>query len=81
MSTRQLSGVRVVHSAGAFARLEVMPCAYCASVAYCAADCGLAPWNDNKSPASRFVHVMRMRRWVGWPLDARDIFFAHGGSR
>jgi hypothetical protein len=54
------------------------PCATCRSFGLCAADCSLAPWNDEPArfPApSRFAYLVRQRRWLGWPGPRSALFF------
>ncbi len=50
-------------------------CADCNSIAYCAVDCAIAPWNQNTAPLTRFACLRRMVRWVGgrFALDKREV--------
>lgn len=43
-------------------------CHECRSHLLCAADCGNAPWNHDKPPVSRFLYLLRLRRWAGSPV-------------
>lgn len=56
---------------------DYAPCSYCESHGLCAADCANAPWNHDREPsASRFVYLLRQRRWCKSPVPRRDIFWA-----
>jgi hypothetical protein len=52
-------------------------CWDCNNITYCALDCGLAPWNQDRAPPPRaqrqFHYLLRFRRWLGWPIDRRDV--------
>lgn len=54
-------------------------CTDCENITYCALDCGIAPWNQDRPPPPRerrhFHYLMRFRRWLGWPVDHRDVKF------
>jgi hypothetical protein len=50
-------------------------CVFCDSLYACAADCPDAPWNQDKPRTTPFAYLLRLRRWVGYPVDRRVIFF------
>lgn len=54
-------------------------CADCNNITFCALDCGIAPWNQDRVPPPRerrrFHYLMRFRRWLGWPIDHKDVKF------
>lgn len=53
-------------------------CSDCRSFGLCAADCPIAPWNQEPAsyPApSRFAYLVRQRRWCGSPVSITDIIF------
>ncbi len=54
-----------------------MRCVECHSLGLCAADCGYAPWNDDRVRASRLVYLLRQRRWTKSPVPTGDIFFLY----
>jgi len=53
-------------------------CASCRSYGLCAADCPIAPWNDEQvlwpAPAP-WRYLLRQRRWAGSPVPREVIFF------
>jgi hypothetical protein len=57
--------------------LPAARCASCRSFDLCAADCPIAPWNDEApwpAPAP-WRYLLRQRRWAGSPVPREDIFF------
>ena len=59
----------------------MMGCAHCDSLELCAADCSLAPWNQDRPLPPRGVcmlgYLLRQRRWIGEHVNdyARWIFW------
>lgn len=56
-------------------------CPSCDQITYCTVDCTLAPWNQDApfltGPRAQFKLLLRMRRWAGLPIDARDVAWTY----
>lgn len=49
----------------------------CGQIGLCSVDCSIAPWSQDApfltGPTARFKLLLRMRRWIGSPIDPRDV--------